>query len=236
MKQELFQQNFELLKQQEVQNQSRFRFEYNQNELWPCLNDDTATTDFSVHYIYHTSWAARMLWCIRPKVHYDFSSSLYFATLVSAFIPIKYYDYRPAQISLSGLESLQADLLALPFEDNSIHSISCMHVVEHIGLGRYGDAVDYDGDKKAVKELKRILAPGGFLLFVVPVGEISIIRYNAHRIYQISQVVDLFPDYPIRNFSLILEHPQPRMLFDPDPAIIKGHYHACGCFCFQKPS
>ena len=46
-----------------------------------------------------------------------------------------------------------------------------MHVIEHIGLGRYGDKFDYDGDLKAIKELKRVLAVGGNLLFVVPIGK-----------------------------------------------------------------
>jgi hypothetical protein len=41
-----------------------------------------------------------------------------------------------------------------------------MHVVEHIGLGRYGEPMDEQGDLKAIEELKRVLAPGGicFLL------------------------------------------------------------------------
>ena len=62
------------------------------------------------------------------------------------------------------------DLISLPFEDGSFHSLTCMHVVEHIGLGRYGDQVDPDGDLMAMKELERVTAKLGNLLFVVPVG------------------------------------------------------------------
>ena len=39
-----------------------------------------------------------------------------------------------------------------------------MHVVEHIGLGRYGDQVDPDGDLMAMKELERVTAKLGKLL------------------------------------------------------------------------
>jgi hypothetical protein len=57
-----------------------------------------------------------------------------------------------------------------------------MHVIEHIGLGRYGEALDPDGDLKAIRELVRVLAAGGNLLVVVPVGRPRI-QFNAHRIY-----------------------------------------------------
>ena len=52
-----------------------------------------------------------------------------------------------------------------------------MHVIEHIGLGRYGDEMDPDGDLKAIDELKRVLSRKGDLLFVVPVGKPKIM-YN----------------------------------------------------------
>src|SRR5436853_180080 len=83
----------------------------------------------------------------------------------SAFIPVEFYDYRPANVQLSNLTAEAADLLALPFAEGSVESLSCMHVVEHIGLGRYGDPLDPNGDLKAIAELRRVLAPAGTLLF-----------------------------------------------------------------------
>ncbi len=50
-----------------------------------------------------------------------------------------------------------ANILDLPFKGNSVESLSCMHVVEHIGLGRYGDPMDPEGDIEAIKELKRVV-------------------------------------------------------------------------------
>ena len=76
----------------------------------------------------------------------------------------------------------QTDICALPFADGSIQSLSCMHVVEHVGLGRYGDPLDPMEIEWQCSELQRVLAPGGDLLFVVPVGKPRIM-YNAHRIY-----------------------------------------------------
>ena len=139
-------------------------------DRFPCLGHATASTGFDRHYVYHTSWAARLLARNKPGRHVDISSSLYFVGIASAFVPFLHYDYRPPDLRLDNLETGFADLLKLPFSDGSVDSLSCMHVVEHVGLGRYGDPLDAEGDTKAMRELTRVLAPGGNLLFVVPIG------------------------------------------------------------------
>ena len=139
-------------------NNSDNRFVIDWKKREPHLKDKTKETAFEPHYTYHVAWAARVLAKYTPSKHIDISSSLNFATVVSAFIPIDFYDYRPANIYLNNLNCKSMNLLNLNFDDESIDSLSCMHVVEHVGLGRYGDTVDSDGDLKAIKELKRVLA------------------------------------------------------------------------------
>ncbi len=107
-------------------------------------------------------------------MHVDIGSSLFFVGNVSAYQPMVHYDYRPPALALPGVDVGAADLLNLAFADGSIASLSCMHVVEHVGLGRYGDTLDPAGDVKACAELSRVLAPGGQLLFVTPVGQASV--------------------------------------------------------------
>ena len=70
------------------------RFRLVMSDFYPCVKDKTMTTGFDRHYVYHTSWAARKVKEINPVVHTDVSSSLYFSGIVSAFIPIQFYDYR----------------------------------------------------------------------------------------------------------------------------------------------
>ena len=115
------------------------RFTVKTSDLYPCLKDKITTTPFDHHYTYHPAWAARILAQTKPAYHVDISSILHFSTVVSAFIPIKFYDYRPADLKLKNLESGFADLKKLSFADNTVPSLSCMHTIEHIGLGRYGD-------------------------------------------------------------------------------------------------
>ena len=136
------------------------RFVTRWEDRQPCFND-AGHQGFDAHYIQHTAWAARVLREIAPAHHVDISSSLYFVAITSAFIPVAHFDYRPPRLSLSGLQVGSADLTSLPFEDASVESVSCMHDLEHIGLGRYGDPIDPDGDLRAAGELTRVTAPGG---------------------------------------------------------------------------
>jgi SAM-dependent methyltransferase len=210
------------------------RFPIRWRDRLPCLHDRTAGTGFDPHYIYHPAWAARVLAETRPVEHLDISSSLHFCSLVSAFVPVRFLDYRPAELGLDALESGRADILALPFPDGSVASLSCMHVVEHIGLGRYGDPLDPEGDLKAMAELRRVLAPGGDLLFVVPVGQRRLM-FNAHRIYSWQQVRSAFSDLELREFALIPDAPAPAGLIrHADPALVEDQSYACGCFWLRK--
>ena len=146
----------------------------------------------------------------------------------------EFYDYRPVELSLSNLTVGLADLLKLPFTDNSIKSLSCMHVVEHVGLGRYGDALDYNGDLKAISELKRVLAKNGNLLFVVPIG-IPQIHFNAHRIYSFEQILEYFSDLELFEYALISENPEDGGLIYGAPKELMDNQHdGCGCFWFIK--
>jgi SAM-dependent methyltransferase len=153
--------------------------------------------------------------------------------MISAIVPVKFYDYRPVQLHLPNLTSEIGDLLGLPFADSSVKSISCMHVVEHIGLGRYGEPIDPDGDLKAMTELKRVLAPGGCLLFVTPVGKPKI-DFNQHRIYSYEHIVDAFSGLTLKEFSLIPDDVSNGMIFNADPALVSRQVWGCGCFRFTK--
>lgn len=212
------------------------RFALRWYDRLPCLDDDTPTTGFDRHYIYHPAWAARVIAQTRPSLHVDISSTLHFCTLVSAFVPVKFLDFRPADLRLSDLSSEAGDLMQLPFADGSVRSLSCMHVVEHVGLGRYGDPLDPEGDLKAMRELSRVVAPGGTLLFVVPVGEPRIM-FNAHRIYAYRQVISYFAGLELREFALVPDDPQDGGLIrEATEEMADAQSYGCGCFWFVKPT
>lgn len=208
------------------------RFPIKIYNIKPMIGDKTKTTEFDLHYVYHPAWAARVLMKVQPNKHIDISSTLHFSSIISAFIPTEFYDYRPANINLVGLKSLKADLNNLPFEDNSIQSLSCMHTIEHIGLGRYGDTIDPNGDIKAINELKRVITKNGHLLFVVPIGRPKII-FNAHRIYTYEMIINYFKNFKLVEFSLIsgIEN---KIIINASKNQSDLEDYGCGCFWFQK--
>lgn len=210
------------------------RFSARLVDFYPQIRDKTLGTNFDRHYVYHTSWAARKICDIKPNRHVDISSSLYFCGIVSAFVPIDFYDYRPADLHLPNLSSNQGNLYKLPFSDNSLESISCMHTIEHIGLGRYGDPIDPDGDMKAINEIKRVTRQGGNIIFVTPVGKPKI-EFNAHRIYSYQQVLALFEGCELKEFSLIPEYAAAGgIMLNAVPESVQKENYACGCFWLIK--
>ena len=215
---------------------STARFAIDWNDCLPCLDDRTPATGFDRHYVYHTAWAMRVLARTRPAQHVDVASSLYFAALASAFVPVRYYEYRPVDLRLSQLSCGQADLLRLPFADRSIPSLSCMHVIEHVGLGRYGDALDPDADLAAMAELRRVLAPGGNLLFAAPVGKPRV-QFNAHRIYAFDHVREAFAGLELVEFALVPDRQNGHSLItNATKEQADAQRYGCGCFWFRRPS
>ena len=106
-----------------------------------------------------------------------------------------------------------------------------MHTIEHIGLGRYGDPIDPDGDLKAINELKRVCAVGGNLLLVVPVGK-QRIMFNAHRIYNPHTFISYLNGFSLKEFSLIADDNS--FVNDADLDLAASQTYGCGCFLFVK--
>jgi len=166
-------------------------------ELYPCLFDKTLNTPLDPVYFFQDTWAAKHLFALRPSQHFDIGSSAKTVGIISQFVPTTMIDIRPLDLELKGLKFVKGDILNLPFEDSSIESISSLCVVEHIGLGRYGDDIDPFGSEKAIKELKRVLKNGGVILFSVPIDSENKIYFNAHRSFTRPYVLDLFEGFEI---------------------------------------
>lgn len=160
--------------------------------LCPCLGEDTADTFIDYNYFYQDAWAFEKIVQQHPKYHIDVGSHHKFVALLSKVVPVTMIDIRPLPVSLESLKFLKGSILDLPFENESVSSISSLCVVEHIGLGRYGDPIDPWGSEKSIKELMRILENGGHLYISVPVSKINNVHFNAHRSFTRDYFVGLF--------------------------------------------
>jgi SAM-dependent methyltransferase len=170
---------------------------FNEVSFEPCLNDNLSYTPLDPTYFFQDSWAAKHIFDLKPSHHYDIGSSAKTIGILSQFVPITMIDIRPIELELPNLFFKKGSILELPFEDNSIETLSSLCVVEHIGLGRYGDPIDALGSEKAIKELKRVLKIGGVILFSVPVDKANKIYFNAHRAFTRDYILELFKGFEV---------------------------------------
>ncbi len=202
------------------------------SDTYPCLFDKTSTTGVDSHYFYQGIWAFKRILANKPLKHVDVGSDVDFVGYLSAITEVEFVDIRPLTVSnIGNLESIKGSILEMPFEDNSVSSLSCLHVAEHIGLGRYGDPLDPSGTKKAAKELSRVLAKGGNLYFSLPIGK-SRICFNAHRIHSPRQILEYFSDLKLVELSGSTDNKE--FLENIDITKLENQKYACAMFWFTK--
>jgi SAM-dependent methyltransferase len=197
----------------------------------PQLRDWTESSPFDPHYTYQDAWAAREIHADGPARHVDVGSRISYVMGLTAFVPVVFVDLRPLAVTFPGLESVEGTLMALPFEDASVESISCLHVAEHIGLGRYGDPLDPHGTEKAARELARVVAPGGRLYFSLPVGRPRT-AFNAHRVHDPRSIPTLFPELRLDAFAGVDD--ARRFHERLETADLAGSDWACGFYRFTR--
>ncbi|HVZ10837.1 MAG TPA: DUF268 domain-containing protein [Candidatus Paceibacterota bacterium] len=168
------------------------KFILDQSNLRPHVLDRTESTPVDPIYFYQDSWCARKVFEAKPLHHYDIGSKAEMVGIISQFTPTTMIDIRPIDLEMPNFNFIKGDILNLPFEDGIIFSLSSICVLEHIGLGRYGDKLDAFGSEKAIEEIKRVLALNGSLYISVPVDSENKIYFNAHRAFTREYILELF--------------------------------------------
>jgi hypothetical protein len=161
----------------------------------------------------------------------DIGSSVQTVGVLSGFVETTFIDYRVLHASLPGLRCEQGDLLALDVPSESVPSLSCLHVIEHVGLGRYGDPIDPRGSEKAAGELVRVLAQSGTLFLTVPVGR-GRVCFNAHRVFAPNTVLAMFKGLDLVSFAYVDDCGQFHEMARLDQA--RHCDYGCGMFRFVK--
>jgi 2-polyprenyl-3-methyl-5-hydroxy-6-metoxy-1,4-benzoquinol methylase len=101
-------------------------------------------------------------------------------------------DQRRYPFAHPNLRTLCADVLRDPLDvSGSLDVVISISTIEHVGLGRYGDLVDPDGDRHAVERLWKLLRTGGRLILSVPAGKPATQR--GYRVYDAARLSGLLP-------------------------------------------
>ncbi len=167
-------------------------FDLKTRDLYPRIYDKTTTTPLDPVYFLQNNWCTKKIFDNKPKKHFDIGSDAKFIGLISQFTPTTMVDIRPLTIKQENLSFIEGSILDTPFKNGEIDSLSSLCVIEHIGLGRYGDSLDSFGSEKSIKEIKRVLAKDGDLYISVPVDDKNRIYFNAHRAFTREYILELF--------------------------------------------
>jgi SAM-dependent methyltransferase len=206
-------------------------------DFYPCLHDKSAATGIDTHYFHQAIWAFRHIKNSAVASHVDIASEVNFVGLLTCITNVTFVDIRPLELEIPNYTGLRGSIVELPFADGTVKSLSCLHVIEHIGLGRYGDPIDPQGPERAAREITRVLQPGGRAYISTPVGRARV-QFNGQRVFGITGVIDIFRGLTLAEFSLVDAGGTLNERIDPAAADIReegaGLDCGLGMFVFQK--
>jgi SAM-dependent methyltransferase len=188
----------------------------------PSIGDDSGVVPIEPIYFYQDAWAFERIVQRRPLLHVDVGSHHKFVSFLSKIVPTVAVDIRPWNLPMSSVKFLEGSVLSLPYDNQSLESVSSLCVIEHIGLGRYGDPLDVDGTHKAFAELKRVVAPNGSLYISLPLDDESRIYFNSHRALAEKEVDELIAPFVIIDRAYIYGND---LLDQPRRGFGVGCYH-----------
>ncbi len=205
--------------------------------LYPCLEDRYQTAGAATgHYFHQDLHVAQLIFRNRPARHVDVGSRVDgFVAHVASFRPIEVLDIRPMDSAAPNIVFRRANLMEERFAlENYCDSLSCLHTLEHFGLGRYGDPIDYYGYKRGWANLHRMLEPGGKLYFSVPMGP-QRIEFDAHRVFSMPFLVSMAREfYTIDSFAYVNDAGDLVREADPTGADAERNFGCTlGCAIFE---
>lgn len=174
-----------------------FRKGYTGRLAWmPCLHDryeEGGTT--KSEYFWQDLRVARWIFDANPNRHVDIGSRVDgFVAHVASFREIEVFDVRPITTVIPGIVFKQADLMrreSLPGAGKGYcDSLSCLHAIEHFGLGRYGDPINPEGYQRGIENMVTLLAPGGIFYLATPIGQ-QRVEFNANWIFDPRNIIQL---------------------------------------------
>ena len=95
--------------------------------LFPILDERTNKTNIDPHYFYQGIWAADKIIKSKAQEHTDVGSQVNLIGFLT-ITKIRFVDIRPLSVDLPNLENIKGDILHLPFGNNSVSSLSCLHL------------------------------------------------------------------------------------------------------------
>jgi 2-polyprenyl-3-methyl-5-hydroxy-6-metoxy-1,4-benzoquinol methylase len=157
---------------------------------------------------------------------------------VASFRPIEVLDIRANESHQKNIVFRRADLMEQNADLNEYaDSVSCLHTIEHFGLGRYGDPIDIDGHLKGLSNIMSMVKKGGTFYFSTPIGP-QRIEFNAHRVFSVGYLLNILTNgFELKAFSYVDDNGDFHENISLDKAQIEsncGCDFGCGIFILKK--
>ena len=157
------------------------------SKFYPIISEFNEEAGTAVGHNFHQDLlVASYIFNENPQRHIDIGSRLDgFVAHVASFRKIEVMDIRNLENNHhKNIHFIRNDLMCKDnVSINMADSISCLHAIEHFGLGRYGDSIDPNGHIKGFHNIIRMLKPNGTLYISFPIGNRNEVFFNAHRIF-----------------------------------------------------
>lgn len=210
--------------------------------LMPCLHDryEEAGTTKS-EYFWQDLLVARWIHQSNPERHIDIGSRVDgFVAHVACFREIEVIDVRPVRTHVPGVVFRQANVTeAAPAGslDETCDSLSCLHALEHFGLGRYGDPLDSKGYERGIATMARLLKPGGTLYLSTPIGR-ERVEFNANWVFDPRSILQCAAanSLMLERCTVIGAEANPRdvILNEENVRVLADSEYSLGIFVFRK--
>lgn len=211
------------------------------SEFQPMLADsDDQAGSTSNEYFHQDLLVAGFIHAAAPQRHIDVGSRIDgLVAHVAVFRAIEVVDIRDLDaLWHPNISFLKADLMAGDGIGEAVtDSLSCLHAIEHFGLGRYGDPIDPDGHRKGFGNLWRMLKPGGYLYISFPIGAETRVSFNAHRRFHPEEIFSWLPSVSranLRRFDMVSS--DGKLVQGADPGSDLAQQGICGIYTLHKPA
>lgn len=191
------------------------------------------------HYFHQDLLVAKKIYKANPTRHIDIGSRVDgFIAHLATFRKVEIIDIREIKSNIENIDFLQANMIDMKKEFfESSDSLSSLHALEHFGLGRYGDPIDYNGHLKGFDNMYNILEPNGMFYFSVPIGH-QRIEFNAHRVFSLEYLLEMFTSkFELLSFSYVDDNGDLHQNIQMTEEITKNSCHCnygCGIFELRK--
>tara|TARA_B100000963_G_scaffold8671_1_gene6756 strand:- start:27213 stop:27989 length:777 start_codon:yes stop_codon:yes gene_type:complete len=175
-------------------------------DFWPIFGENKISAgSIKSHYFIQDLFVSQLIFENSPKNILDIGSRIDgFVAHVSTFREIDVLDIRPLEGKIKNINFKKHDLMnEISSLEKKYECVTCLHALEHFGLGRYGDPIDPKGHLKGIKNIHKILSKNGTCYLSFPLGR-NRVEFNAHRVFSIKYIKPILESFfTIESFSYI---------------------------------